>query len=242
MLAQGLSQAGIGLPVLLYFYTVPPMNPLLQALLARPDVWQASHPRPSDPEPTGATVLPSGHASLDAVLYRGGWPRAALTELLGSTWGIGEIQLLAPLLARCSSGTRRLFFLDPPHLPYAPALFTHGIRLEAALLVQSGSGNDALWCAEQILRSGAASCLLAWLPEARLANYATLRRLQLAAQAGDVAAFMFRPPRAAREPSPAALRITLRAAGAHLELAILKQRGGRSGQQLVLARDAALLQ
>ncbi len=217
------------------------MNPLLQSLLARPDVWQASRARPSDPDPAAATVLPSGHAALDRALHRGGWPRAALTELLGTAWGVGELQLLAPVLARCSSGARRLFFLGAPHLPYAPALHAYGIRLEAVLLVQPERGHDALWCAEQILRSGAAACLLAWLPEARLADYATLRRLQLAAQAGDVAGFLFRPLQAARASSPAALRLALRATDDQLAIEVLKQRGGRSGQRITIARDAALL-
>lgn len=217
------------------------MNLLLQSLLARPDVWQASSTRAADPDPAAATVLPSGHAALDRALHRGGWPRAALIEVLTGGWGIGELELLAPVLAHCSAGPRRLFFLGPPHLPYAPALRTHGIRLEGVLLVQPERDRDALWCAEQILRSGAVSCLLAWLSEASLADYATLRRLQLAAQGGAAAAFLFRPLRATREASPAALRIALRAADDQLAIEILKQRGGRSGQQLTIARDAALL-
>lgn len=187
------------------------------------------------------TVLPSGYAALDQALHRGGWPRAALTELLCTGWGIGEMQLLSPLLARCSTGPRQLFFLGAPHLPYAPALHACGIRLESVLLVQPTRDHDLLWCAEQILRSGTAACLLAWLPETRLADYTALRRLQLVAQRGDSTAFLFRPARVAHTPSPAVLRLMLSTAGEQLAIEILRQRGGRSGQRIGIPRDATLL-
>jgi len=215
------------------------MNRLLQTLLARPDVWQASRPRAVTA--TGDT-LPSGHAALDRVLHRGGWPRAALTEVLSGSCGIGEMQLLAPALAHCSRGTRRLFFVCPPYLPYAPALLAQDVALERLLVVRAERDVDTLWCAEQILRSGAAACLLAWLPESRLGDYRALRRLQLAAQGSASLAFLFRPPQAAHSLSPAALRIVLRGTREHLALEIVKQRGGQAGQQLTLARANALLQ
>jgi len=215
------------------------MNRLLQTLLARPDVWQASRPRTATA--TG-DVLPSGHAALDRVLQRGGWPRAALTEVLSGNCGIGEMQLLAPALAHCSRGPRRLFFVCPPYLPYAPALLAQDVALERLLVVRAERESDTLWCAEQILRSGAAACLLAWLPESRLGDYRALRRLQLAAQGSASLAFLFRPPQAAHSLSPAALRIVLRGAREHLAVEILKQRGGQAGQQVMLARGNALLQ
>jgi len=215
------------------------MNHLLQTLLARPDVWQASRPRLAAP---AGDVLPSGHAALDRVLHRGGWPRAALTEVLSGGCGIGEMQLLAPALAQCSRGPRRLFFVCPPHLPYAPALLTQGVALERLLVVRAERDADTLWCTEQILRSGAAACLLAWLPESRLGDYRALRRLQLAAQGAAALAFLFRPPQATQSLSPAALRIALQGAREHLAVEIVKQRGGQAGQQLTLPRGDALLQ
>ena len=110
------------------------MNRLLQTLLARPDVWQASRPRTTIAD---GNALPSGHAALDRVLHRGGWPRAALTEVLSGNCGIGEMQLLAPALAHCSRGSRRLFFVCPPYLPYAPALLAQNVALERLLVVRA---------------------------------------------------------------------------------------------------------
>jgi hypothetical protein len=213
-------------------------NPL-QALLARPDVWQASRGRAANDT---ADVLPTGHAALDQVLHLNGWPRGALTELLGGRWGIGEMQLLAPALAHCSRGQRHLFFVCPPHLPYAPSLLAWGIQLERLLIVRTEREQDTLWCTEQILRSGASACLLAWLPESRRADYHALRRLQLATQRSGSLAFLFRPLQANRSLSPAALRIALHGSREHLVLEIVKQRGGRPGQQVTLMRDSTLLQ
>ena len=116
------------------------------------------------------------------------------------------------------------------------------MALERLLVVRAERDVDTLWCTEQILRSGAAACLLAWLPESRLGDYRALRRLQLAAQGSASLAFLFRPPQAAHSLSPAALRIVLRGTREHLALEILKQRGGQAGQQLTLARANALLQ
>ena len=214
------------------------MNHQLQALLARPDVWQASQHAANEIRNT----LPTGHTALDATLHQGGWPYAALTELLTDGCGIGEMQLLAPALAHCSRGPRRLFFLSPPYLPYAPSLHASGMQLEHLQLVSAPPGADTLWCAEQILRSGACSCLLAWLPESRQADYPALRRLQLAARASNGPAFLFRPTQTARALSPAALRLVLRATANQLTVEIMKQRGGRAGQCISIARTDPLLQ
>jgi cell division inhibitor SulA/protein ImuA len=209
----------------------------LHDILSRPEVWQASR-RHAGRIPA---VLPTGHAALDAVLHHGGWPSAALTEFVAADCGIGEMQLLAPALAACARATRRLFFVGAPYLPYAPALQARGLPPERVLVLSPRTPKDALWSVEQILRSGACGCLLAWLPAWREADYAALRRLQIAAQQCHGPAFLFRPPGTARALSPAALRIRLTPQREELQLEILKQRGGRAGQCIAIARDAALL-
>ena len=69
--------------------------PSLDAMLSARTVWRAGRTPvlEADGEPTG-------HAGLDALLPQGGWPRAALTELLLPADGIGELALLLPTLAR----------------------------------------------------------------------------------------------------------------------------------------------
>jgi hypothetical protein len=56
-----------------------------------------------------------------------------------------------------------------------------------------------------------------------------LRRLQLAAEAGESLAFIYRPAVTLDRSSPAALRIVLRPAAAALDVEVLKARGGRGG-------------
>ena len=211
----------------------------LHAILARPDVWQSVRQRNGESPPG---TLPTGHTALDATLHHGGWPCAALTEFVVEGCGIGELQLLAPALAQCSRAARRLFFVGAPYLPYAPRLYALGVRPERVLVLQPRTPADALWSVEQVLRSGACGSLLAWLPAWREADYAALRRLQLAAQGCAGPVFLFRPAGSARALSPAALRIRLEPDAEQLGLEILKQRGGRAGQRLSIMREQVLLQ
>ena len=51
-----------------------------------------------------SAVSATGFAALDAQLPGGGWPHGVLTELLLDQPGIGELRLLAPVLARLSAG------------------------------------------------------------------------------------------------------------------------------------------
>ena len=67
------------------------------------------------------TLLPTGWAVLDETLG-GGWPRAALTELLGEPQR--GLPLLLPLLARLSAASDWVVWVAPPYVPYAPVLET----------------------------------------------------------------------------------------------------------------------
>lgn len=163
---------------------------------------------------------PTGFAALDAALPTGGWPESALTELLLSLDGVGELELLWPTLARLSRGDAAIVLIEPPFVPYAPAWRNAGIEL-ARLQVVRGTQREAVWAAEQCLRSGACSAVLCW---PRQANDRTLRRLQVAAETGQCLGFAFRDQQAALNPSPAALRIAVDASPRQVR--VLKCRGG----------------
>ena len=83
------------------------------------------------------------------------------------------------------------------------------------------SGRDALWAAEQCLRSGSCGAVLCWPQQA---DDRALRRLQVAAESGQTLAFAYRPLREAVNPSPAALRLAVDNRPAQLR--VLKCRGG----------------
>ncbi len=188
----------------------------LDALFEGQRLWKG---RPRVALPAGEQ--PTGHAALDATLPARGWPPAALTELLPETDGIGELQLLWPALARLSQAGERVVLVAPPYRPFAPAWQAAGIDLRQLQVVAADCPRDALWATEQCLRSGSCGVVLCWPP---VADDRALRRLQVAAETGRTLAFATRPASAARNPSPAALRIAIDARPRQLR--ILKCRGG----------------
>ena len=187
----------------------------LDSLLASRRVWRGGQPAERAP-----SRQPTGHPALDAALPGGGWPEHALTELLLSADGVGELRLLWPTLARLSQGDGMVALIAPPYLPFAPAWADAGVHLQRLQVVRA-EGRDALWAAEQCLRSAACSAVLCW-PQG--ADDRALRRLQVAAETGQCLGFAMRPLRAAANPSPAALRIAMEAGTQQLR--VLKCRGG----------------
>ncbi|WP_105101620.1 translesion DNA synthesis-associated protein ImuA [Microbulbifer pacificus] len=210
-----------------------PAQPL-QQLLTRPDIWQLAN-RQRQPR----TGISTGYRGLDALLASHGWPRGASTELLVDKAGIGEINLILPALAEMTRQNRMVILINPPHIPYAPALAQAGVQLEKLLLLHPRGQRDQLWAAEQALQSGACGALVSWQGKEVLADK-DLRRLQLAAREGDCLHFHFRPGSSASSPSPAALRLQLHSDGEQLALQLLKQLNGKSGQRLHLARNPDL--
>jgi cell division inhibitor SulA/protein ImuA len=168
-------------------------------------------------------TLPSGHARLDAHLPGGGWPIGALTEVLTAHPGLGELSLLLPALARLGADGQWVVLVDPPWIPYPPALRARQVVLERLLLVRTGDASSTLWACEQALRNGRGGAVLAW---PRAITFPRLRRLQLAAREQGKLGFVFRPESAVRETSPAALRLQLEhgAAGA-TRVRVVKCRG-----------------
>lgn len=197
----------------------------LEQILQHPRVWKGHAPA------GGLPAVPTGFPELDAAIPGGGWPCGALTEVLAPARGIGELGLLMPALARLTCAGKRVVWLAPPHLPYAPALAAAGIDLPHLALVRAAGRRDALWAAEQALRAGSCHALLAWLPNP---GYAHLRRLAVAAEAGHAFLAVFRTPEAVSESSPACLRLALEPVDAGLRVRILKRRGAPLAAPLLL--------
>jgi cell division inhibitor SulA len=191
--------------------------PLLDGLISQRRLW-----RGQSRGTLAAFEQPTGWPLLDAALPARGWPDAALSELLLQADGIGELQLLWPTLARLSRPRDGVIALvAPPYHPYPPAWHAAGVRLEALQVIRTKTPRDALWAAEQCLRSGACQAVLCWPQQA---DDRALRRLQVAAETGQALGFAFRPLKAAINPSPAALRIAIDASPRQLR--VLKCRGG----------------
>ena len=186
----------------------------LDGLLAARRLWRGQPAAQTAPD-----AIATGWTLLDAVLPGGGWPSAALSEILLPVDGVGELRLVWPALARLSAGDGIIAVVAPPYRPYAPAWQAAGLRHES-LQVIDADPRDALWAAEQCLRSGACSAVLCWPQKA---DDRALRRLQVAAETGRTPGFAFRAAQAAMNPSPAPLRVAIEVAPHRLR--VLKCRG-----------------
>lgn len=186
----------------------------LDSLLDERRVWKGrQHTAPVGLQPTG-------HSALDKVLPTGGWPASALSEILVAADGSGELRLLWPTLARLTDSGERVVLVAPPYIPYPQAWLAAGVDMRQVNLIQA-SERDALWAAEQCLRSGSCGAVLCW---PRQADDRALRRLQVAAETGQTLAFACRPMAAMHNPSPAALRVAIDTRPEQLR--VLKCRGG----------------
>jgi protein ImuA len=197
-----------------------------------PSLWRASQLAHSS-----TRCIDTGFAALSAQLPGGGWPSGTLIDLLVQQSGIGELRLLCPALR--SVARRRIVLLQPPHPPQALALAALGLAPSQLLWMRSARNADALWAAEQVLRSGSCGALLFWPGHAR---GETLRRLHLAAQSGETLFFMMRPLAAAHDAAPAPLRLSLRPAAGGIEIGFVKRRGPQRDTPLFLPLAPSLLQ
>jgi hypothetical protein len=186
----------------------------LDALLDERRVWKGR------PEVQPVAAQPTGHPLLDAALPMGGWPPAALTEVLIPTAGSGELRLLWPTLARLAESGERIVLVSPPYVPYAQAWQAAGIDLRLLSVIEANE-RDGLWAVEQCLRSGSCGAVLCW---PNTVDDRAMRRLQVAAETGETLGFACRGQQAAANPSPAALRIAIDLRPSQLR--VLKCRGG----------------
>lgn len=203
-----------------------PVPGSLDTLLENPRVWRGRV------QARVAAGLSTGYEKLDRHLPGGGWPMHTLTEVLTAQYGIGELQLFMPALARLSAEDPVvpygepgwIAWIAPPFQPYPPALDAWGINLSRLLIVRPKDDGDILWSAEQALSSGTCAAVLLW--PGTLSDQDS-RRLQLAAEKGQSWAIAFRPASARNEPSAAAVRMELEADASGTNLVIFKNRGGR---------------
>lgn len=187
---------------------------LEQAL--RSSVWRASELAISR-----ATTTPTGYAGLDEELPNNGWPRSSLVELLVQQHGIGEMQLLKPTLAALS-GSQRIALIQPPFLPHSMTCRAWQVNGRSVYWLRPASSADALWSAEQMLKSGAFGAVILWQSNVRPE---ALRRLNLAAQGTETWLWLVRPLAASADPSPSPLRLALRPSFGGVSVDIIKRKG-----------------
>ena len=190
-----------------------------------PSLWKASQLARGH-----AQCVDTGHPALSMQLPGGGWPVGTLIDLLVQQAGIGELRLLAPALYKVAA--RRIALLQPPHPPQALALAGAGLPLSSLLWLRAERTADQMWAAEQVLRSGTCGALLFWQSAPIRGEH--LRRLHLAAQAGDTLFFMMRTQYAMNDAAPAPLRLSLSPAPGGIKIGFVKRRGPQVEEPLVV--------
>lgn len=178
---------------------MPEAQPLQHLLDQRSDLWRGRR-RPQ------ARCTGSGRAELDAWLPDGGWPCGRLVEILPACLGSGELDLLMPLLAEQTRQGQPVLLIAPPLVPCPQHLHRAGIALDRLVVVRDP--DQALWAAEQSLKSGVCGSVLVWHPRGRV-DARSIRRLQLAARESDAPAFVCYHPNQQPPPSLSALRLGL---------------------------------
>lgn len=196
-------------------------NQHIQALLdENPAIWQGSKQRQS-----GGSAGSSGYPNLDSLLPQQGWPEQGLVEIISAQQGIGELQLLTPLLRRFSQQGKPILWVTPPRQLYAPALAQAGIDLESNILIRpQDSCQQALWSAEKALQASECALVLIWQ---NWFSARVMRRLQLAAQNGKTLGVLFHKRAVANSPSSLQLQLDAvrQTPSRALDVSILKARG-----------------
>lgn len=207
------------------------MNLSRSTLLQHPERIHSALWRGSQLAQSSRPTLSTGFAHLDRQLPGQGWPLGAAIELTLAQYGIGEISLLRPALARVETG-RSIVLVQPPHTPFFQCWAGWQLLNHPLLWVNPPCPADALWACEQILKHNTSAALLVWVnsirPEA-------VRRLHRVAQQSDTLFVLMRPQAALQQASAAPLRLSLIPAEYGLELSIIKRQGPACSQPLSIA-------
>lgn len=195
-------------------------------------IWRGRDQRPA------GDLVSTGYRGLDEAIG-GGWPTGTLVEVMTFGGGLGRSSLLLPVLSTLTQSGKAIAWLPAAdEQPYAPTLRAAGVDLTRVLITNVQDHHQRLWGAEQCLRSGACGAVV--MTEMRTITDPMLRRLKLAAGAGSAIMFVLRTDTAAESPSPASLRLRVRAAPFALtqrEVTILKC-GGHPPRSITLDLDA----
>ncbi len=216
-------------------------------------------------------VQPSGFVDLDEQLPGGGWPQSALTELLLPHPGVGELRLLAPVLAAVQHQQRSVMWFDPPAAPCTWALAALGLQLQHLVVVRAkqslptgrkpayklegAPAHNAEFVRNPLREKLPAADVLWALEQALKSGHVgavvawlparlpadALRRLQLAAQAHEGPAFLLRADTERQRPSAAPLRLLLASAGPDVLRLHLFKRRGPPAAQPLLLQLPAVL-
>jgi len=172
-------------------------------------------------------IIRTGWPTLDEILPSGGLRRGSLVELLDLRSGCGAETVAAGLTQAACRFPGVVVIVDRDGQFYPSALAAWDIPVERMVVVRAESDADAVWAADQALRSRAA--VVVWLRLDRLRPH-DFRRLQLSAEEGGAVGVLFSPARARGQPTWADVQLAIEPrTGAARRSDTLPSRLARSG-------------
>lgn len=159
---------------------------LIESILnSRNDIW-----RLGDETTKNRDVYRSGLKELDNFLPGGGWPRMGLIEIIVKHYGLGELQILMPLMRNLTTHDKLLLWICPPYKICTSTLIKAGIDIEKLLIINSEvRTKDALWAAEQALQTQEFGIVLLWRNDV---TRSALHRLLLATKNNKTLGVLFK--------------------------------------------------
>ena len=199
-------------------------------------------------------TVSTGHKPLDKVLHSNGWPLAMTTEIGLKNPGAGELRLLIPALRKLSNSdlihelkpktsskkssqthSKKILWIAPPFVPFAPSLVKEKIDLSKLTVVQTNNISDTLWATEQALLAECCAAVFCWTGTYNLSTH-QMRRLQLAAEQSASWHVLLRHSDCLKQSSTAGLRLHIEANSySKLKVHVLKQPQGWGGQRCTLS-------
>jgi len=188
------------------------MHKLINLLQRRNLIWHGTQQKNAY---KGQTTF---YPELDDKL-EGGFPEHGVVDIV-SPGGIGEVRLLLPYLRQ---QRRMLVYINPPGQVCGEQLHHYGFELSQVLVLHTQEAQDALWAAEQCMKSGTNSAVLLWQNELEVHQ---VKRLQIAGETGQCLLFLHRTHASSCISLPVTLGLSLTANDYGLNVQIRKRKGG----------------
>ena len=198
------------------------MHELIKSLQDRQLIWKGLQ------STTQGSTTSTGYPQLDKQLD-GGFPMHGVIEV-ESQQGIGELRLLTPYLAQQNS-QKLAIFINPPGKICAEFFNDQNIPLENILVIQPQRDLDALWAAEQCLKSGACHSVLLWGADLEIHQ---TKHLQAASETGKCLQFHFKATSHNPLSLPVSLSMKLSSHAQGLKVEVTKRKGSWSYGSFIL--------
>ncbi|MBW3696568.1 translesion DNA synthesis-associated protein ImuA [Vibrio sp. T187] len=202
------------------------MHELIENLKDRQLIWQGQLPQKQH------QTISTGFPLLDQKLD-GGFPVHGVIEIESQN-SIGELRLMLPHI-KYSQANRMVVFINPPGIISSEFFSSQNIPLHNILVINTQSEIEALWTAEQCLKSGACNAVFLWGSELEIHQ---TKRLQVASETGKCLQFIFKSTNQNHISLPVSLSMKLSPHQTGLEITIVKRKGAWSYGTFVLGLES----